>query len=120
MDENRITGEAKKFAGKVEGAVGDLAGDQKMQAKGEAAELKGTAENFVGQAKDSVRGFADQASSVAKDVLEKGRKSYPDAERAYRQGAEAVGEYAKASPLAGLLTAGAAGFLIGWLLNRRD
>ena len=32
MDKDRIAGSAKDFAGKVEGVVGDIAGDAKTQA----------------------------------------------------------------------------------------
>jgi hypothetical protein len=32
MDKDRIAGSAKDFAGKVEGSVGDIAGDPKTQA----------------------------------------------------------------------------------------
>ena len=38
MDKDRIAGSAKDFAGKVEGAVGDIAGDAKTQAAGRARE----------------------------------------------------------------------------------
>ncbi len=34
MDEKRFEGAARKVGGKVEGAVGDLTGDTKMQASG--------------------------------------------------------------------------------------
>jgi len=34
MDEDRIAGSAKDFTGKVEGTVGDIAGDAKTQAAG--------------------------------------------------------------------------------------
>ena len=38
MDKDRIAGSAKDFAGKVEGAVGDMAGDARTQASGRARE----------------------------------------------------------------------------------
>ena len=52
MDKDRIAGSAKDFAGKVEGAVGDIAGDAKAQAAGRVREATGTAQNLYGQAKD--------------------------------------------------------------------
>ena len=68
MDENRITGAAKEFGGKVQGAVGDVTGDRETQAKGAANEAKGNVENLYGQAKDAVRDVADQASATSRRV----------------------------------------------------
>ena len=49
MDKDRIVGSAKDFAGKVEGAVGDMTGDAKKQAEGRAREAAGTVQNLYGQ-----------------------------------------------------------------------
>ena len=43
METNRIAGSAKDFAGKLEGAVGDIAGDAKTEAAGRVREATGTA-----------------------------------------------------------------------------
>jgi uncharacterized protein YjbJ (UPF0337 family) len=59
MDKDRIAGSAKDFAGKVEGTVGDLAGDAKTQAEGRAREAAGTVQNLYGQAKDAARDATD-------------------------------------------------------------
>ena len=40
MDKDRIVGSAKDFAGKVEGAVGEMTGDAKTQAEGRAREAR--------------------------------------------------------------------------------
>ena len=69
MDKDRIVGSAKDFAGKVEGAVGDLAGDSKTQAEGRAREAAGTVQNLYGQAKDAARDATDAAVNYAKDTL---------------------------------------------------
>ena len=53
MDKDRIVGSAKDFAGKVEGAVGDVTGDANTQASGRAREAAGTVQNLYGQAKDA-------------------------------------------------------------------
>ena len=50
MDKDRIAGSAKEFAGKAEGAVGDMAGDAKTQAEGRFREAAGGAQNLYGQA----------------------------------------------------------------------
>ena len=44
MDKDPV-GSAKDFAGKVEGTVGDIAGDTKARAEGLARQATGTAQN---------------------------------------------------------------------------
>jgi uncharacterized protein YjbJ (UPF0337 family) len=48
MDKDRIAGSAKDFAGKVEGTVGDIAGDAKAQPAGRVREATGTVQNLYG------------------------------------------------------------------------
>ena len=116
MDENRITGATKELGGKVQG---DVTGDRETQAKGTANEAKGAVENLYGQAKDAVRDAADQAGGMAKDVIEQGRRSFPDAERTYRRGADTVTDYAKESPLVLAAMAGAIGYLLAMVIHGR-
>jgi uncharacterized protein YjbJ (UPF0337 family) len=47
MDKDRIAGSAKDFTGKVEGTVGDIAGDAKTQAAGRVRETTGTAQKPI-------------------------------------------------------------------------
>ncbi|MFT8246427.1 CsbD family protein [Roseomonas sp. BN140053] len=55
MDENRVTGAARDFGGKVQDAVGGLTGDTDLQASGKANQIQGQAENALGQLADSIR-----------------------------------------------------------------
>ena len=55
MDKDRIAGSANDFAGKVEGAVGDMAGDAKTQAAGRAREASGTVQNLYGRPSQGCR-----------------------------------------------------------------
>ena len=119
MDENRITGAAKELGGKVQGVVGEVTGDHETKAKGKADELEGSVENRVGQAKDTLSGVADQAGDAAQDVLRKGRDAFPEVERAYRQGGDAVAQYAKDSPLVLAAMAGAIGYLLAMVIHGR-
>ena len=52
VDENRIKGSAKKLSGKLQDAVGDLAGDAGIQARGKANQAASTAQNAFGSAMD--------------------------------------------------------------------
>jgi uncharacterized protein YjbJ (UPF0337 family) len=109
MDKDRIVGSAKDFAGKVEGAVGDLAGDSKTQAEGRAREAAGTVQNLYGQAKDAARDATDAAVNYAKDTLDGD---------AVRNGQQAVAKTVQDNPLGALLVAGGIGFALAMLLSR--
>ncbi len=119
MDENRITGAVKEFGGKVQGKAGELTGDRETQAQGATNEAKGNVENLYGQAKDAVREVTDQAGDLAQGALKQGRDAFPDAERAYRQGADTVTSYAKESPLMMAAMAGALGYLLAMVVHGR-
>jgi uncharacterized protein YjbJ (UPF0337 family) len=111
MDKDRIAGSAKDFAGKVEGAVGDIAGDAKTQAAGRAREAGGTVQNLYGQAKDVAREATDAATSYAKDALENSGETF-------RDGSQAVAKSVQDNPLGALLIAGGIGFALAMLLTR--
>ena len=111
MDKDRIVGSAKDFAGKVEGAVGDLAGDSKTQAEGRAREAAGTVQNLYGQAKDAARDASDAAVSYAKDA-------YDNSGDTFRDGTQAVAQQVKENPLGALLLAGGIGFALAMLMTR--
>jgi uncharacterized protein YjbJ (UPF0337 family) len=111
MDNDRIAGSTKEFAGKVEGAVGDMTGDAKTQASGRAREAAGTVENLYGQAKDAARDAADTAVSYAKSAYEKPSETL-------RGGSQAVTKTVQDNPLGALLVAGGIGFALALLLTR--
>ena len=111
MDKDRIVGSAKDFAGKVEGAVGDMAGDAKTQAEGRAREAAGTVQNLYGQAKDAARDATDAAVNYAKDA-------YDNSGDTVRSGQKAVAKTVQENPLGALLVAGGIGFALALLMTR--
>jgi uncharacterized protein YjbJ (UPF0337 family) len=111
MDKDRIAGSAKDFAGKVEGTVGDMAGDAKTQAAGRAREAAGTVQNLYGQAKDAARDATDAAVGLAKDA-------YENSGGTFREGSEAVAKKVQDNPLGALLLAGGIGFARALLMTR--
>lgn len=70
MDENRIEGVARTIGGKVEGAVGELTGDQKAQADGMIDKTVGKAQELYGKAKDTVREVGGDYGSQLLDQVE--------------------------------------------------
>jgi uncharacterized protein YjbJ (UPF0337 family) len=111
MDKDRIAGSAKDFAGKVEGAVGDIASDPRTQAAGRAREATGTAQNLYGQAKDAARDATDAAVSYAKDA-------YDNSGDTFRDGSQAIAKKVQDKPLGSLLIAGGIGFALALLMTR--
>jgi len=105
MDENRFEGAARKVGGKVEGAVGDLTGDTKMQASGRMDDLAGSAQRGYGQARDAVRGVAGQAGDQMSDY---GSQMLDQIEEAGDYLAEQVDQ----RPVTAILIAAGIGFLI--------
>ena len=111
MDKDRIVGSAKEFAGRAEGAVGDLAGDAQTQASGRAREAAGTVQNLYGQAKDAARDVGDAATSYARDA-------YENSGETLRGGSEAIAQKVQDNPLGSLLIAGGIGFALALLMTR--
>src|SRR6202166_3792539 len=106
MDKDRIAGSAKDFAGKVEGSVGDIAGDAKTQGAGRVREATGTAQNLYGQAKDAAREATDATVSYAKDA-------YENSGDTFRDGSQAMAKKVQDNPLGSMLIAGGVGFWLG-------
>jgi uncharacterized protein YjbJ (UPF0337 family) len=111
MDKDRIAGSARDFAGKVEGAVGDIVGDAKTQAAGRVREATGTAQNLYGQAKDAAREATDAAVSYAKDA-------YENSGDTFRDGSQAIAKKVQKNPLGSMLIAGGIGFALALLMTR--
>ena len=111
MDKDRIVGSAKEYAGRAEGAIGDMAGDAQTQASGKAREAAGTVQNLYGQAKDAVRDAADTATGYAKDA-------YDNSGETLRDGTQALSKKVQDNPLGALLVAGGIGFALALLMSR--
>ena len=111
MDKDRIAGSAKDFVGKVEGAVGDIAGDARTQAAGRAREASGTVQNLYGQAKDAARDATDAAANYAKDA-------YENSGDTLRDGSQAVAKSVQNNPIGAMLIAGGIGFALAMLMTR--
>ena len=57
-----------KIKGLANEAVGNVTGNEKLQAEGKAQELKGEAQKTVGDAKDGVKGAAQTAADAVKKI----------------------------------------------------
>ncbi len=91
MTTERVTGAFENAAGKVQDAVGGLSGDAATQVKGKLHQAAGKARAAYGEA-------ADQAQSMFSGVIGRARDN----------------------PVAALLIAAGAGYVLARLLNRGD
>ncbi|ACL61016.1 CsbD family protein [Methylobacterium nodulans] len=107
VDRDRITGAPRELGGKVQGAVGDLAGSNRDSVEGRLREAQGTAENLYGQAKDAVRHAVDEVSDHAAEAYDRGRHY---AWESHQKSVE--------WPHASLVVAGLVGFGLGLLISR--
>jgi uncharacterized protein YjbJ (UPF0337 family) len=64
MDKDRIAGAANQAKGSIKKGVGEMTGDQKLQAEGMADKAKGKVQSAVGGAKDAVRDAVDDKDRV--------------------------------------------------------
>jgi len=111
MDKDRIAGAAKDYAGKAEGAVGEMAGDASTQASGRLREAAGTAQNLYGQAKDAARDATDTATNYA-------RQAYENSGDTFREGTEALAKKVRDNPIGSVLIAGGIGFALALMMMR--
>lgn len=59
MDKDRVAGTAKQAKGAVKETLGNLTGDAKLKAEGQADKTAGKIQNAAGGAKDAVRDALD-------------------------------------------------------------
>ena len=111
MDMDRISGSAKDFTGKLEGAVGDISGDARTEATGRVREASGTAQNLYDQAKDVARDATDAAVGYAKDA-------YENSGDTFRDGSQAIAKKVQDNPLGSIFIAGAIGFALALWMTR--
>jgi len=62
MDQDRIKGTARDFAGRAEGAIGNVSGSGDLKQKGAVEEIKGKAQDLYGKAKDTASDAINKAS----------------------------------------------------------
>ena len=114
INSDNVEGTLNEFGGKVEGYVGDLTGDTKMQADGTIDELKGKVQDAYGKAREKVTEWADHAPESV-------QRARDTASRYASEGAEKAKAVVQDQPVAVIAGGIALGFLLGWLVSgRRD
>jgi uncharacterized protein YjbJ (UPF0337 family) len=70
MNEDRISGTARNFGGKVEEGVGRVTGDAKTQIQGKLDQAAGTAQDLYGQTEDAARDTAANLDKWLRTTIE--------------------------------------------------
>jgi uncharacterized protein YjbJ (UPF0337 family) len=68
MDENRTSGAAKNFSGKMEEGFGRATGDAKTRVQGQAKQAEGSIQELYGQAIDSAEDAIDAVRQMPASV----------------------------------------------------
>ncbi len=101
MDENRFEGTARNIGGNVKSTIGDLTGDEKMQAEGMMDQGAGKAQRAYGQAADKARSAAASAGDYGSELLD-----------TVEEYGDILAEKIDARPITSVLIAAGIGFLI--------
>ncbi len=112
MNEDRIEGSGRKIAGKAAEALGKLAANDRLEARGVVDQALGTVQDGYGRARTRVREMLDAAPAAARDAVATGRDYY-------RRGSEAVTRNATDNTALTLLAAGVAVAAVSWLVFGR-
>jgi uncharacterized protein YjbJ (UPF0337 family) len=112
MDNDRIKGAAEEMGGRIQNASSGVADYAKSQAKGLSAKAEGSIENGYARAKDAARNVSDSASSLAADA-------YDRSGQYLRDGNRLVARQVRDNALSALLLAGAAGYLLSYIVHAR-
>jgi ElaB/YqjD/DUF883 family membrane-anchored ribosome-binding protein len=88
-----------------------------------------TAGHLLNQVRETLHDVADQASGTARDAYNQGKRyvrqaseRYPEAERYYQEGRQALRQRATENPWPFLLAASVVGYVLAWMIHseRRD
>jgi uncharacterized protein YjbJ (UPF0337 family) len=60
MNEDRVEGTVREFAGKAQSTAGDVLGDSKTSAEGRVRQAAGQAQEAYGAAADQLRGLTEE------------------------------------------------------------
>lgn len=112
MDENRLEGTARNLGGKVESAVGDVTGDEKMKVEGAADKVAGKAQKGYGQAADTVRGTVSQARGKARELKNQAGDYGSDILDTVEEYGDMLAEKVDERPITSVLIAAGIGFLL--------
>jgi len=123
MNKDQFQGAAQDVAGKLQQTAGMAIGSPETRGHGLVREVSGKAQNLYGDA----RAIADDLSEQAGDVFERAQGQvrqagdlYDRAQGEVRRGSRVVQRQVGQHPLTSVLLAGAAGFLVGLLVNGRS
>jgi uncharacterized protein YjbJ (UPF0337 family) len=117
MDNDRMKATVHELSDKIQDASGGVADYAKGQTKKLSASAEGPIHEAYGQAKDAARGVSDGASALAEGASAVAGNAYDRSGRYLREANRAVGGQIGDNTLTALLLAGAAGYLLSYIVH---
>jgi uncharacterized protein YjbJ (UPF0337 family) len=112
MNKDQIEGTAKKAVGVAQEAIGKVANDEQLEARGVLNQAVGTVQDGYGKVREKVRDLIEDAPATAREAVDTGRDYV-------RRGSFAVSRTMGDNTALVLLAAGAAGAALGWFAFKR-
>ena len=112
MNEDRIEGTAKKVIGSAQETIGNVAANDRLEAKGLLNQATGVVQERYGKVREKVRDIIEDVPGAAREAVDTGRDYY-------QRGAVAVTRTMGDNTALTLLAAGVAGAALSWLIFRR-
>jgi ElaB/YqjD/DUF883 family membrane-anchored ribosome-binding protein len=92
-------------------------GSQGREEPAMAGDLLGQAQSKLREVAESVSGLAQDAYDQSQHYMRRAGERYPEVQRLYQQGSRTVSDRVTESPWLAILAAGAAGYLLAWLIH---
>ena len=112
MSNDRINGAVEEMGDKIRDASSGVADYAKTQAKEFSARAEGPIQDAFGQARHAARNISDGASNLAEGAYDRGGRYIRDSNRLV---SSQIGD----NTLSALLLAGAAGYLLSYVVHAR-
>ena len=117
MDNERMKATVHELGDKIQDASGAATDYAKSQAKKLSASAEGSVHEAYGQAKDVAKGLSGSASALAEGASALAGDAYDRSGRYLREANRTVGGQIGDNTLTALLLAGAAGYLLSYIVH---
>ena len=117
MDNDRMKATVHELGDKIQDASGGAADYAKSQGRKLSASAEGSIHEAYGRAKDAARGVSGGASTLAEEASAIAGDPYDQSGRYLRDVNRAVGGQIGDNTLTALLLAGAAGYLLSYIVH---
>lgn len=119
MNKDEFQGGARYVGGKIEKAVGDVAGSRDWKVDGVVDQVAGGVQHTFGRAKEVIGDAIDSAPELAEEARERLKAVGEHVSKSAQKGSKAATRTVGNQPLLWPLAALAAGYGLAWLIHGR-